>query len=198
MVAGKGALMTQYPPPFDPLPYATPPMPLQPRRPTSVTVIAIIAIIWGSIAVLAMMCAVPQYLGMQFTPNPVMDGIRKDPVLLGFHIASMVIGLALGIILLAGGIISLSLKPMGRTLLIVYAWGSIVTSIPSMILTVAVITPRTFQHVPNMAANPQMAQIMKLSAYGGVALSVVALTWPVLILYFMSRPRVKTAFEEGM
>jgi hypothetical protein len=49
-----------------------------------------------------------------------------------------------------------------------------------------------------MAANPQMAQIMKLSSYGGVALSLVALTWPVLILYFMTRPRVKTAFEEGM
>ena len=174
MVAGKGGRMSQYLPPIDPLPYATPPMPMQPRRPTSVTVIAIIAIIWGSIAVLAMMCAVPQYLGMQFAPNPVMDGIRKDPVLLGFHIASMVIGMALGITLLAGGIMSLSLKPMGRTLLMVYAWGTIVTSIPSTILTVAVITPRTFQHVPNMAANPQMAQIMKLSAYGGVALSIVA------------------------
>lgn len=198
MVEGKGGLMTQYPPPNDPLPYAAPPMPLQPRRPTSVTVIAIIAIIWGSFATLAMMCAVPQYLGMQLTPNPVMDAIRKDPVLLGFHIASMVIGLALGIILLAGGIVSLSLKPIGRTLLMVYAWVSIFTTIPSIILTVTVITPRTFQHVPNMAANPQTAQFMKISAYGGAALSLIVLIWPVLILYFMSRPRAKTAFEEGM
>lgn len=190
--------MSQIPPPIDALPYATPPVPMPPRRPTSVTVIAIIAIIWGGIAVLAMMCAVPQYMGVQFAPNPVMDAVRKDPVLLGYHIASMVIGLALGITLLTGGIMSLSLNPMGRTLLMVYAWGNIVTTIPMAILTFAVIMPRTFQHVPNVAANPQMGQIMKMSAYGGAALSLIALVWPVLILYFMSRPRVKTAFEEGM
>lgn len=190
--------MTQMPPPFDPLPYATPPFRAPPRRPTSVTVIAILAIIFGSLAVLAMLCAAPQYMGLQFAPNPVMDAIRKDPVLLTFHIAALMIGLVLGVLLLTGGIISLSLKPPGRKMLLAYAWGYIAWTIPSTVLTVLVVTPRTLSYVPNFMGNPQMRQFMRWSSYGGAFMSLLFIIWPVLILYFMTRPHVKTAFEEGM
>jgi hypothetical protein len=189
--------MSQFPPPAG-LPYATPEMPAPSRRPTSVTVVAILAIILGSIGVLAMLCSLPQYMGLQLAPNPVMDGIRKDPLLLGYNIGSLVLGMIIAAALLAGGIASLALKPIGRKLLRGYAVAYLVITIPSLLFNLLVITPRMLSQVPNLNSNPQLKTIITYSAYGGTAFGLVFLVWPVLILYFMTRPHVKIAFEQGM
>lgn len=188
--------MSYFPPPPG-LPYATPEMPVPSPRPTSVTVLAIIAIVFGSISVLATLCSLFPYLGVQFTPNPVIDATRKDPFLLGYNVASLLLGMVLGAVLLAGGISSLSLRPIGRRLMMGYAVVYLVISIPSTILSLAVIVPRLLDHVQNLGSNPQMKTIITYSAYGGAAMALVFLIWPILILYFMTRPHVKSAFERG-
>lgn len=191
------------PPPFDPLFYASPHVPQKSPRPTSVTVIAILAIIWGSLHVLAMLCTIPQYLGVNLAPNPAMDGIRKDPVLLSVSIFNMAIGLLLGVLVLACGIGALSLKPWSRIWMIRYAVIYFFFAIVSTVFNLLFIQPRMEQAMQTaMPANSpfnaaQFQSMMHIGRYVGVCFAVLFLLWPVAILYYMTRPHVKAAFQGG-
>jgi hypothetical protein len=166
-------------------------------------VIAIIAIILGSLSVLGLLCTLPQYLGVKLAPNPVMDAMRNDKVLFWFMMVSMAIGTVLAIIQLWGGIGALSLKPTARSALIWYAILYLVTGIIGLILNVTIISTRTQEAVnKSFASNPQlnsptMKTSMQMGIYGGYCFAGVLLIWPVIILYFMTRPHVKAAFERG-
>ena len=196
--------MSQYQPPTGPMNYASPQMPTPSPRPTSVTVFAILGIIFGSLGVLGTLCTLPQYLGVKFAPNPVMDEMRKDPLLMSLTIGGLVVGLVLAILELYSSIGMLSLKPGTRRLFVLFAILTIVVTIASIVLTLLVtnprmqeVTQRSVQSNPQLNT-PQMKTIMQYSSYGGVCMSVVMLIWPILILYFMTRPHVKRAFgEEG-
>jgi hypothetical protein len=190
--------MSQYPPTGQPLYYDTPPK----RRPTSVTVIAVLAIIFGSIWALMSLCSIPQWLGVNFMPNPVMDDMRKDTVLVTYTLGSMLLGLVLSIMELWGGIGALSLKPSARRTLKIYAWGRIGLSVLEIVFSLALmertkaLTARTLAANPNLNT-PQMQQFAEMGYYFGFALSILVLIWPVLVLIYMNRPHVKAAFEEG-
>jgi hypothetical protein len=49
-----------------------------------------------------------------------------------------------------------------------------------------------------MLNTPAMKATMHYSTYGGLCVGVVLLIRPASILYFMTRPQVKLAFERGM
>lgn len=189
--------MSYFPPPGQPVPYATPGVPQPGRRPTSVTVIAIIAIIWGSLAVLGGLCTLPQYLGMRLAPNPAMDAMNSDSLVLGFNVGAIGIGFILGIILLTGGIGALSLKPFARRLLLGYAIAQIAFYLLSLPVQIAVVYPRMMQAAEaKLGANTPVVTGMRIGFFGGVAFGLITMIWPALILYFMTRPHVKAAFEE--
>jgi hypothetical protein len=196
--------MSQPPPHPDPLVYATPPLRLPSPRPTSVTVLAIIAIAWGSLATLASLLALVQYLGINFGPNPVMDALRRDRLVLSVSVGGIVVRLILSIALLWSGIGSLALKPAARLMMIWYAILDIAASVALVLVNLAVVNPRTEQIMLQVvASNPQlntpaMKSIMRISSYGGIVLALLLLVWPGLILYFMTRPRVKDAFRRGL
>ena len=191
--------MSQYPPPQgQPLGYGAPAK----SRPTSVTVIAIFAIIFGSVWTLLSLCSIPQWLGMNFTPNPVMDDMRKDPLMVTYTLGTVLLGLVLCIMELWGGIGALSLKPSARRTLNFYAIGRIILSVLEILFSLALmertkaITARVLQTNPKLNT-PQMQQFMEWSIYLGFGISILAFIWPVLVLYFMNRPHVKAAFGEG-
>src|SRR5579864_5157442 len=196
--------MSQIPPPSGPLSYESAPLVPPKPRPTSVTVLAILAIIFGSLGVLGTLCNIPQYLGMSFGPNPVIDEIRSDKLLMSYMIGSLVLAMILSIALLWAGIGSLSLKRSARTTMIGYAIAYLIVGVIGLIMNLAVINPRTSQATQRaMAGNPQlntpqMKALMQYSMYGGVCFGVVLMIWPVIILYYMTRPHVKAAFERGM
>jgi hypothetical protein len=52
--------------------------------------------------------------------------------------------------------------------------------------------------VQNSNFNQTMRMIMQVGIWGGLAFSLVMLVFPALILYFMSRPLVKEAFQRGL
>ena len=194
--------MSQYQPPLDPLNYSTPYIPQPSPRPTSVTVFAVLGIIFGSLGVLGMLCSIPQYFGLQLAPNPMMDGIRKDPLLLTVTLGSLIVGFVMSVWLLVASIGMLSLKTWARKAMVRYGIVYLVTSILSIILSLSVTNPRMRQVTEqSMQSNaqlntPQMKTIMRYSSYGGVCFAVVFLLWPILIIYFMSKPHVKSAFHE--
>jgi len=189
--------MSQFPPPNDPLSYASP----SPKvRPASVTVIAILAIIFGSLVVLGTLCSFPQYLGVKFSPNPVIDRVRDDTFLLAVSIISMVVGFVLAVIELYGGIGLLSLKRSARSLIIGYAWAKLVISIIEIGFTFFLVNPRMEKIITSLMSggtNPQLQSMMKLGMYAGTIISIVFLIWPILILIYMKRPHVEAAFTRG-
>jgi hypothetical protein len=190
--------MSQLPPPGDPIGYyATPPS----RRPTSVTVFAVLAIVFGSIGTLALLVSIPAQLGMRIVSNPALDAIQRDPILDAVGLASTAIGLGLFITLLCSGVGALSLKPAARKAMILYAWIDIITSILQLILNVAFLHQRTEVMTRKVLSatlgfNPANVEPMiKAGYYGGIALAIVILIWPILILYYMNRLHVKAAFS---
>jgi len=191
------------PPPPDSLGYATPIQ--QPnRRPTVVTVFAVLAIIFGSLGALAGICNIPQYLGVRLTPNPILDSMQKDSVILSYMLISLVINLILSVILLTAGIGLLSLKPSSRVWIIRYAVIHIVVTVLGLILSLSFIQSRNQALLQQtLAANPQlntpqMKAVVQYSAVGGYCFAVVFLIWPLLILYYMNRPHVKAAFDPAL
>lgn len=195
--------MSQYQSPFDPLNYATPQLPQPNPRPASVTVFAILAIIFGSLGMLGTLYSMPQYLGLKFGPNPVMDAIRQDRLLVSLTLGGLVVGFSLALLQLISGVGMLSLRPAALKGIIWYAILDLVRSILTIILNLAVMNPRleevtrqAMQSNPQLNT-PQMKAIMQYSSYGGVCLLVVLLIWPILILVFMRRPHVKAAFADA-
>lgn len=168
-------------------------------RPTSVSVLAIIGIIWGSLILLGTFCNTLQLSGMSLDANnPITKGMHEDRVLFDWSIVSVILNLGLGALLLGGSIKSLSLKRSGRSWLIAYSWLDIAFTVLSTGITVAVVMPRINRIVQNSSLNPIVRQTMQISMWGGFLFALVLLVYPALILYFMSRPNVKEAFERGM
>ena len=203
--------MSQYPYPQDPndpaaynpygtLPYATPPGVTDPARPTSVTVLSILGIIWGSLVLLSSLCNVVQIGGGSLftTNNPIAKAMHDDATLFAWSIVSVVLNFVLGVLLLGGSIGSLSLKRWGRSWLIGYSWLDVVFTVLSLVVAVTVTTPKMQQLAQSSGVNPQTQTIMQAAAWGGILLALVLLVFPALILYYMSRPHVKAAFERGM
>jgi hypothetical protein len=196
--------MSQLPPPNDPLSYASAGIRIPSPRPTSVTVIAVLAIVFGSIGVLGELCSIPQYLGAGFMPNPVMDAMRADSLLIGILVGSLLVSMLTSVMLLWGGIGAISLKASARKVLVAYAILGIATTVVGLALNFTVTGSRSetaFQKGIQSMPQAQAAMTQKMhviSYYGGIGVSIIYLIWPLLVLYFMNRPHVKSAFEQGM
>jgi hypothetical protein len=196
--------MSQLPPPNDPLSYASAGIRIPSPRPTSVTVIAVLAIVFGSIGVLGELCNIPQYMGVKFMPNPVMDAMHEDSLLIGIMVGTLFVSLLTSVMLLWGGIGALSLKASARKVLVAYAILAIATTIIGLALTFTVTGSRSqaaFQKGIKSMPPAQAATIQKMNVityYGNIGASIIYLVWPLLVLYFMNRPHVKSAFEQGM
>jgi hypothetical protein len=195
--------MSELPPPYDPSPYASAGMRVPGPRPKSVTVIAVIAIIFGALGVLGTLCSFPQYLGFQFSPNPVIDAIRKDSLLLSVTLGTFTVSFVAAAFLLYGGIGALSLKPSARKALIVYSIIIIFNAVVGLALNLTVTGPRSeaafraaMQQMPQAQA-AALLQVYQYTYYGGMCFSVVFLVWPAIILFYMNQPHVKAAFGVG-
>jgi hypothetical protein len=168
-----------------------------------VKVIAILAIIFGGFAVLGGLCSIPQYMGMQLSPNPMMDAIRDEPVLRSVTIVSMIVSTIIGGVELASGIGALKLKAWARTGLIWYAILNIATTLIGVILNLLVVQPRMAPLLQKaMQANPQVftppvQMAIRMSMYMGYVSAVLVLIWSGLVLMYMNRADVKAAFARG-
>ena len=196
-------MMSQLPPP-PPLPPSLPPInyasayvqPADPR-PGSVKVIAILAIIFGSLGALGGVCSVGQYLGLQLTPNPVIDGIRGDRLMYGVTVASLVAHLAISVVQLLAGVAALKLRPFGRKGLIGYAVVNIVMTIAGLVLNVTLFQNRSAMILKQAgAANPVLNSpgFQLYLQFATYVLPLIVLIWPGLVWFFMTRRDVKEVF----
>jgi hypothetical protein len=183
--------MSSYPPP-NVFPYAVAPFR---KRPTAVTVLAIIGIVWGALGALSGICSLVPYVVQSSQPNPVLDAVRARPLLHAWTILSTLLSWVIAIILLAGSIAALSLRPWGRLVMVGYAVVNLVISLIGTFMLIGVMLPLM---QPMLESGDP---VVKGGAVGGILGAVagigLGLLFSVFILVFMRRPEVLAAFEEG-
>jgi hypothetical protein len=196
------------------------------NRPTAVLVIAILHFVFGGFGLLGTVCGGAYLLVISLIPLPqppgqakiptyadIMSAIdEKAPGFIAVTIGGMVFSLVLSVLMIVAGFGLVRMRPRGRTLSIVYATLSILTTLLSFVYNLVVAMPVMpgvmEQMLPTGAAgpgNPQQAQAMQnmmrsifnMSYYAGLATPFIQMIYPVSVLIVMYLPRVRAAFREG-
>jgi hypothetical protein len=166
------------------------------QRPTSVTVFGVINIIFGGFAIICLPIGLLMSAGLvKFQHNPVMDMLSSSRVWQIWNIVSGILGILSGIVQLIAGIGLLKLKSWARITSVGYAIFAIIVAVANMFLTAILFLPMIQKM--NSGSGPEHAATvagMIGGIIGGLGGSCFQLIYPILLLIFMTRPKVKAAF----
>jgi hypothetical protein len=179
------------------------------KRPVSLIVIAMIAILVGAYETLQLWTLEVLLSVMKFQFFALARAWLRGSALWTFFLeVDLLVGGLLGVVLLAGGILTLVAKPWGRRLLIFYAVAHLLTGVASEIYKYVVIVPITAQMRPPVVNGVRNVVVIRGGTFifhylGGSVLfkilvsGAVIVIWSCVILYVMTRPGVKGAFYWG-
>ncbi len=184
------------PPPIDPLSYYAPP-PRQRRRPLSVSIIGWLAIIFGAIGVLGGFCTViqRQYFSAFQTSDPVTNILNAPGATRNCVTVFEVVGWSVDVLILIAGIGCLKLRPRARRLMNGIAIYQLLSVVAGMILYWGLIHPAFSRLAAQHPNDPAIQGGYHLSIIAQAIGIVVGTGSGIAILYFLSRPHVKAAFE---
>lgn len=161
-------------------------------RPTVVTVMAVLGIIFGGIGVLCTPFSLVPYFVNLGQPNPVIDAVKENALLLDYMIFATLLSFLVAILLLTCSIGALKLKPWARTGLVWYGIVGCILAILGLIVNVVWFFPI----LENMKGNPNQVKGAQMGGMiGGVAGAVFGLALPLAMWIVMTRPSIKAAFE---
>jgi hypothetical protein len=161
------------------------------QRPISITVFGILNIGFGMLKYVGLL-----FMGflmhLNLAGNSAFAAMRADPASRGWNHFNIAIGVVFGIILIASGV----------GLLLMQNWARILTVIYSVLAMIAVLVGAPFSH-------RLMMRHLTTTQFPGVPLDliaamaqiffvmgiVLALAYPVLLLVFMTRPKMIEAFH---
>ena len=168
-----------------------PPLPRsKPFRPALVTAVGIIGILFASMGILCSPFALIPYFMELGGPNPVVDHVKQTTWMYVYMIVSLAIGFVMAWVLLAGSIGALRLKPWARPTLMGYAAVSLVLTVVGAVASLAMFLPLT-----NQMDNPAMMGGVIGGLFGAVFSICFGFALQGGLLYVMTRPEVKRAFE---
>ena len=171
---------------------APPPLPrTAPPRPTSVTVVAVLGILFGAWGVVCTpVGALPYFMDLPGGANPIIDMVKESTGLFSYMMAQLFVWFVMAVVLLAGSIGALMLKPWARLTLMGYAVVSLVLGVINAAVTVFLFLPMF-----RAADDPAMAG----GAVGGMVGAGCGVCFGFIVqgalLYVLTRPDVKAAFE---
>lgn len=165
---------------------------MQPR-PTSITVFGVLNIVFAGFGVFGLLGSAVVLFGASDSNNPVIKIMHENP---GYAMW-LKIGLFMGIpscaALAASGIGLLRLKPWGRVLSIVYAIYAVLVGILSTAINlIFLVLP--LLHQAQEQNGPESAGLIGGAIGSGLG-GCFGLIYPVLLLIFMTRPKVAAAFR---
>ena len=153
------------------------------QRPTSVTVFGIFGII-GTIVMFATMDA---------SRNPVVKIMQNSPAYVAWMKLNLPLGLAATAVLLTAGIGLLRMKPWARKLSVGYAIYAIVVCLLGAVMNF-IFLMRPMLEEASRQQGPEAAAAIG-GAIGGTVGGCLGIIYPILLLIFMTRPKVVAAFN---
>ncbi|HXR48348.1 MAG TPA: hypothetical protein VN784_13015 [Candidatus Limnocylindrales bacterium] len=163
------------------------------QRPTSVTVFGILNIVFAAFGVFGLIFSMALFHLPADSNNPVVKLIHENPAYAAWLKASILLGVPSCLVLLATGIGLLCLKSWARILSIAYAIYAIVFGIVGTVVNfVVMVVPMAEQ--ARQQQGPEAAAAIG-GAIGGTIGGCFGLIYPVLLLIFMTRPKVAAAFR---
>ena len=164
------------------------------QRPSSVTTFGILHIVFalagvgGIISTLNLL-----YQSNSAPPNPVIEIMLKNPAYATWTKVGSLLGMVACIALLAAGVGLLRLKEWGRKLSISYAvYGLVAGTIGIGANLHFLVRPFLEQSAQKQGAESAMMIAM---VFGAIIGGIASLIYPISILSFMTRPRIKAAFR---
>lgn len=171
------------------------PPPAVKDKPTSVTVFGILNLAFALMG----LCGLGASVAMFFIPvdpnipNPAIEIMQSNAAYRSYMIGSIAMGFVSTIVLAVAGVGLLTWRKYGRTASIFYGWFAILSMIVGTIVNwIFIFGPMVEQ--AQKANGPEMAGAIG-GAIGGSIGSCVALIYPAILLFFMSRPNIKNALH---
>lgn len=176
-------------------PYASPMtqpqygMPPQSDKPVAITVFGILNLVFGALGVCGIGANIFFFLalannpGFQQPPNPILD----HPIGYAWTMVGLVVGSFTTFMIIAGGILLLMNKDLGRVLTLGYAWIAIVFGIIGMVVMGVIFFGVLAQG--NVNGPEEMGAVFGI--VGGSCGSLLGLVYPALAIFFLTRENVK-------
>ncbi len=186
---------------------------MPPTRPTAITVIAVLQFVFGGIGLLSFCGDVIQAVAGNklFTPSfggpqtqqqqELQQSLQRfiEEILVGPKAIKIGSNLTLSLVMIISGIGLLKMQSWGRMLSILYTLLSILEKVFMAGYTVVVSIPAAQEFVKPIAARGQegqaMALTMQIMVFGMVVISVLSMTYPIIVLIIMFRPKIVAAFR---
>lgn len=163
------------------------------QRPTSVTVFGILNIAFAAFGVFGLIFSIALFFLPADSNNPVIKLIHEIPGYAMWLKICIPLGVLSCLVLLAAGIGLLCMKSWARIFSIAYAIYAIVFGIIGMVINfIFMVQPMLEQ--AKQQQGPEAAAAIG-GAIGGTIGGCFGLIYPVLLLIFMTRPKVVAAFR---
>jgi hypothetical protein len=171
-------------------------------RPTAITVIGAIGIVLAVLGLCGNLCGamagpfmgtIGEMASQAQDPQTQMQAqLFKDPTYQRLIVLSALVGLILAFMLLVSAILLLRMSPLGYNLMLVYSGVSILWTIVSLVLSVAVVMPIQRRILGESAGADFM---LAVGGIMGVIQTLLALIYPVAVLIVLTRPAIKERFS---
>jgi hypothetical protein len=165
------------------------------ERPTSVTVFGIVNIVFAVLGLFGLLATIALFSLTSGSNNPVVQIIREKPIYATWLKLTIPLGVLSCAVLLAAGIGLLFLKDWGRRASIGYAVYAIVIGLISIVMNFIFLFPPMLEQV-GRKQGPEAAGAIG-GAVGASLGGFFGLIYPILLLIFMTRPKVRAAFQMG-
>jgi uncharacterized membrane-anchored protein len=160
------------------------------QRPLAVTIFGILNIGFGALGVLGLLVSMVMLTHIDTTANPVLREMYSNPTYVMWMKISLPFGGVVSVALLVAGIGLLFLKNWARVVSLGYGVYTIITGI----IGGCVMIPVYQQMMAHTGGGP--SGIIALgSMIGGVFGLAVGMAYPILLIIFMTRPKIVAAFR---
>jgi hypothetical protein len=164
------------------------------QRPTAVTVFGILNILFAVLGVISIFAsmAMLRFVDASQQKNPVIEALHNNAIYAAWFKLMIPLGMVSSVVLLAAGVGLLLLKNWARITSIIYAIYSIIVCLAGVAMNfVFLLMPLLNQS--NHGTVEVAAEIG--AAIGTVIGGVFGLVYPILVLVFMTRPKIVAAFQ---